>query len=479
MGRLRRFAEVYCSNSGLVFVLFFLTCFLAQGNCELFSVNPSVFEEEYGLSDTDIRLFLDYAAFAFILLAWPFMELFRRNQDLRTWAVRFISVIAFGSTLRMVPLWANTRMVWLFHISQMIIPLGIFATALPAQVAVIWFPVEHRGFVTALITIAGVLGPSVFRTIGAEITTNTNQAQEMFYVEDLTAVAVFALIISYFPKQSEEYGVAFEDKGDKPIPVTKGWLQGMLAKDKIVVHWAKGVVPMIVATAVALGLKSSVFSNMTSLLEEDDIDNTEAAWIASIQGYTQIIGAAFIGYMMSFERVRAERRRILIFYFFLYGILTILFSFSFSSVFWDSPPFPYHFWLSMTIEGVAGCIWGGMRPLAFEYIAELSYPTPPGYFGAWILFAYNGVKAVALMIPSSIASEFIFVIVAVAAFFGSILIWLGTPPRLETHKYDFDEQAGYGSSVYLHNKSTIVADPSPYVINKTSAGPSIEYIVKV
>jgi len=478
MGRLRKLAEVYCGNPGIVLVLFFLTCFLAQGNCELFSINPSVFEEEYGLSDTDVRLFLDYAAFAFILFAWPFMELFRRNQDLRTWVIRFISFIALGSTLRMIPLWADSRMVWLFHISQMIIPLGIFATALPAQVAVTWFPVEHRGFATALITIAGVLGPSVFRTVGAEITTTTSQAQKMFYVEDLAAVIVFILIVSYLPRQPSEYGMAFEDNLNK-IPAAKGWLAGMMAGDKVQVNWAKGVIPLIVATSVALGLKASVFSNMTSLLEEDDVDNTEAAWIASIQGYTQIIGAAIVGYIMSFESVRAERRRILIFDFFIYGVLTVLFSFSFSSVFWDSPPLPYHFWLSMTIEGVAGCLWGGMRPIAFEYIAELSYPTPPGYFGAWILFAYNAVKAVALMIPSSIASEFIFVIVAVAAFFGCILIWLGTPPRSDIDRYEFDEEAGYGSSVYLNKKSTIIANSSLYVINKMSAGPSIEYVVKV
>jgi len=470
--------EVYFGKPGVVLVLFFFTCFLAQGNSELFSINPAVFEEEYGLSDTDIRLFLDYAAFAYILFAWPFMELFTRNQDLRTWVVRFISCIAFGSILRMVPLWLNERMVWLFHISQMIIPLGIFATALPAQIAVVWFPVKHRGFTTAVITIAGVLGPSVFRTVGAEITTNTSQAQEMFYVEGLMALIIFSLIVTYLPKQPEDIGLAFEDNpGGSQNP--KGWLQNLMERDKIQVVWAKGVIPVIVAVSVALGLKASVFSNMTSLLEEDDVDNTEAAWISSCQGYTQIFGAAALGYAMSYRSIRAQRRKLMIGCFFVYGILTTLFSFSFSSVFWSAAPFPYYFWLSMTIEGIAGCFWGCMRPLAFEYIAELSYPTPPGYFGAWILFAYNAVKAVSLMIPSSIASEFIFVIVAAASFFGSFLIWMSTPVRKQNEVYEFDEDAGYGASVYLSKHASVVENDSLYVINKRTDGPSIEYVVKV
>jgi len=478
MESLRTLAKVYCGKPGIVLVLFFLTCFLAQGNCELFSINPTVFEEAFGLTDTDIRLFLDYTAFSFILFSWPFLSLFKRNQNLRTWMIRFITVITFGSTLRMVPLWVNLNMGWLFHISQMIIPLGIFASALPAQVAVVWFPVEHRGFATGITSIASVLGPSVFRTIGAEITTNTSQVQEMFYVEGLTALTVFLFIVSSFPNQPEEYGTAFESYTQGSKQAAKGWLQGVLAKDKIEIHWGRGVVPMIGAIALILGLKAAVFSNMTSLLEDDDVSNTEAAWISSIQGYTQIIGATVLGLIMSNESARADRRRLLILCLFMYSILTVVFSLSFSSVFWDSNPLPYHFWLSMSIEGLAGCFYGCMRPLAFEYIAELSYPTPPGYFGAWILFVHDIIKALALLIPSSIATEFIFVIVAVAAFVSCIVIWLGTPARLDIDRFDFNEEPGYGSSVYL-NKVSIVGKTSLYVINKSSMGPATEYKVRI
>lgn len=202
---------------------------------------------------------------------------------------------------------------------------------------------------------------------------------------------------------------------------------------------------MIVAIAVPLGIKSAVFTNLTSLLEDDGIDNLEAAWISSIQGYTQIIGVIILGYILSFKRARADWRLLLIGNFVIYGLLTILFSFSFSSVFWDSNPLPYYFPLSMTIEGVAGIFWGCMRPLAFEFIAELSYPTPPSYFSAWILLVYNAIRGTALMIPSTIATEFI-VFVAAAMFFSCFVIWLGTPPPLDITKYDFHEESGYGSS---------------------------------
>jgi len=309
----------------------------------------------------------------------------------------------------------------------------------------------------------------------------------MFYVEGIIAVTIFVLTVAYFPRQVKDYGIAVETQDlitgneNKSTPAAKGWLQAMLTRNKFEINWGKGVVPMIVATAVPLAIKSAVFMNMTSLLEDDGIDNLEAAWITSIQGYTQIIGAVILGYIMSFKRPRAERRLLLIGNFFIYGLLTILFSFSFSSVFWDSNPLPYYFPLSMTIQGVAGIFWGCTRPLAFEFIAELSYPypTPPSYFGAWILFAYNVLRGSLLLIPSSTATEFLLVFLSASMIFSCFVIWLGTPTSLEITKYDFHEESGYGASTYANKKAASAAVNNPrYVINKGTSGPS-NYVVKV
>jgi len=431
-------AKLFCGKPGLVFMLCFFTYFFALANAQMFSINPPVFEERFDLTDLDIRLFLIYPSITCILFLWPVLKAIREDRiQARYWLIVFSGFNAFGSILRMIPLYTNNHTTWIFHVAHLIIPIGIFSNALAAQISAVWFPPEYRGLTTSFIIIAGVLGASTLKIIGATITTNTNNASRMFYVEATAAVALFVLVLWLCPMNPSK---------SKP-----GRESGEYEKleGAVTYNWNKGVLLTVASITLLRGVKSPVFSNMTALVAFDDIANQEAAYISAIQGWTLICGAIILGYIMSFNRLRAERRVLLILVIFLYGCMSAWFSLSFASVFWHTTPISYTYSNSILTQAFAGTIWGIIRPLTHEYVAELSYPTPPLYFGVWMELGKNCVGLCVLLIPSRIAYKFIFELLTLVTVISALMISC-TPPRLLKDLENFNEDRGYGSSVYCN-----------------------------
>ena len=77
---------------------------------------------------------------------------------------------------------------------------------------------------------------------------------------------------------------------------------------EIIIYWGKGVSLTIASIAILRGIKGPVFANMTALLSYDLIPNDDAAYISSVQGFTPVFGAMILGYIMSFNKIRAQRR---------------------------------------------------------------------------------------------------------------------------------------------------------------------------
>jgi len=444
-------AKLFCGKPGLIFILCFFTNFFAVANSQMFSINPSVYEERFDLSDEDIRLFLIYQCITCLLFLWLVFRAVREgNVQIRYWLIVFSGCIAFGSTLRMIPLYTSNSQTWIFHIAQLIIPFGVLSNALAAQLSVVWFPPKLRGLTTSLIVIAGVLGASAMKVIGASITTSVSDASRMFYVEAIASVTLFALVLLFCPN----------DPSNSEIVGKPAGYQEFDGETKY--QWNKGVWQTVVHLSLLRGIKSPVFSNMSALLAYDDIENEDAADISAIQGWTPICGALILGYAMRFNLLRAQRRVILILVLFLYGCLQTYFSLSFASVFWSTPPVSYTYLNSFLTEAFAGIFWGILRPLTHEYVAELSYPTEPVYFGLWMELGKNSVAVCVLLIPSSIATEFLFQALFAAVFI-SVLLISCTPPRLQKDLENFNEVEGYGSSVYKNSAMNIKKKPVPYV----------------
>jgi len=443
------FLKLFCGKPGVTFILCFFTYFFAFGNSQLFSINPSVYEEKFNLDDLDIRLFLMYPSVTCILFSWPIFNRIREgNVKIRYWLIVFCGCTAFGSTLRMIPLYTSNSQTWIFHIAQLIIPFGLLSNALATQIAAVWFPPKFRGLMTSLVVIGGALGAATLKTFGAMVTTNISDASRMFYFEAIAAVTLFFAVVLFCPDEPTNSNAQNKD-GYKQLD----------SGEKV--QLGNGVLLTLVSIALLRGVKDPMFGNMTALLLYDNIDNEDAAYISSIQGYTPVFGALFLGFIMKSNRLRAERRAFLIIGLFLYCCITILFSLSFTSYFWPTPPLVYKFLNSMLIQAFAGIIWGFSRSLTHEYIAELSYPAAPMYFGLWMEFGKNCVNLCVLAIPSDVAYKFIFEIMSATAFMSALLISC-TPPRRRFDLINFNEDHGYGSSVYI-NKKAIKGRPVVYV----------------
>jgi len=434
--KIRATTKLFCGKPGVVFVLCFFSHFFALGNSQLFSINPSLFEEEFGLSDQDIRLFLSYPTVTCLVFLYPVLKcIWESNVEIRFWLIVFNFFNALGSSLRLIPVLTKYNMNWIFHIAQLLIPVGVLCNSLSAQVAVVWFPPEWRGFTSSLVVIGGVLGAATLKTFGAMITVDNDDVWRMFYAEAIAAVTLFLAVVICCPA-----------KRSKPKRATQGEYKE-LDKSKVVIYWGKGVSLTLASISLLRGIKSPMFSNMTALLYYDGIENSEAAYIASIQGFTPLIGACVLGVIMSFNIFRAHRRLCLIVSMSIYCLSAVWFSLSFESYFWSSPPLNFVFWHSMVLQAFAGIVWGFMRSLTHEYIAELSFPTPPLYFGLWMELGKSIVTLIVLLIPSVYAYKFIFEALFIAAFISAILIWF-TPPRLKSDVNDFNEEQGYGCSVW-------------------------------
>jgi len=424
-------------KSGVVFILCFFSHFLALGNSQLFSINPTVYEERFDIDDTDIRLFLLYPTITCLFFLWPVLKAVKdRNLEIRFWLLVFNWFNATGSSLRLIPLFYKDT-TWIFHVAELLIPVGVLSNALAAQMAVIWFPPEYRGLTSSFVVVGGVLGASFLKTFGAMVTTSTSDAPIMFYVEAIAAVTLFLAVLLFCPTKPGKLSVETEQGKYKEL------------ESKVIIYWGKGVSLTIASIALLRGIKAPMFANMTALLTYDGIDNSDAAYISSVQGFTPVVGAAVLGGVMSFNKIRAQRRLFLILSMFIYGCIGALFSLSFNSYFWPQAPLPFVYWHSMVIQAFAGAVWGFMRSLTHEYIAELSYPTPPVYFGLWMELGKNFIAFCVLLIPSRIAYKFIFEIIFIVAFISAILIWF-TPPRLQSDLEDFNEDKGYGSSVWAN-----------------------------
>jgi hypothetical protein len=453
----RSATKLFCGKSGVAFILCFFSYFFALGNSQLFSINPMVYEEKFGLDEFDIRLFLIYPTITCLVFFYPVSKAIKeRNMKVRFWLTVFNGFNAFGSSLRLIPLWAN-NMTWIFHVAQFLIPVGVLSNALAAQMAVVWFPPELRGLTSSFVVIGGVLGASTLKTFGAMVTKSTNDAWKMFYVEAIAAVTLFVSVLLFCPT--------------KPAKLRDETIQGEY-KDldsEVVIYWGKGVSLTLASIAILRGIKSPMFANMTALLYYDGICNDDAAFISSVQGFTPVFGACVLGFVMSFNKIRAQRRLFLIASMFLYGGISVLFSLSFRSYFWSEAPLPYVFWHSMVIQAFAGMVWGFMRSLTHEYIAELSFPTPPVYFGLWMELGQKFVALCVLLTPSSVAYKFIFQAIFIAAFISVILIWF-TPPRLKSDAQDFNEVNGYGSSVWGNRMAPVgKSRPVMYIKEKLSS----------
>jgi len=433
--KVRAAAKLFCGKPGVVFVLCFFSHFFALGNSQLFSINPAVFMDEFGLSDQDIRLFLSYPTITCIVFLYPVLKGIReRNVEIRYWLIVFNSFNALGSSLRLIPVLTKIKMNWIFHVAQLLIPVGVLCNSLSAQMAVVWFPPEWRGFTSSLVVIGGVLGAATLKTFGAMITIDQDDVWKMFYAEAIAAVTLFLAVVLCCPTKRSKS--------------TKGNQVEYKELDKsIVIYWGKGVTLTLASISLVRGIKSPMFSNMTSYLYYDGIENSEAAYIGSVQGFTPLIGACVLGYIMSFNRIRAQRRLCLILSMLIYCLSAVVFSLSFESYIWSTPPLKFVFWRSMVIQAFAGSVWGFMRSLTHEYIAELSFPTPPVYFGLWMELGKSVVTLIVLLVPSVYAYKFLFEALFIAAFISAILIWF-TPPRLRSDLKDFNEEQGYGCSVW-------------------------------
>jgi len=66
----------------------------------------------------------------------------------------------------------------------------------------------------------------------------------------------------------------------------------------------------------------------------------------------------------------------------------------------------------------------------------------------------NFIALGVLFIPSEMAYKFIFEVIFMVAFISAILIWC-TPPRLRSDLKDFNEENGYGSSVWMKKIQSI------------------------
>jgi len=436
--KIRAATKLFCGKPGVVFVLCFFSHFLALGNSQIFSINPTLFEEVFGLSDLDIRLFLSYPTITCMVFLYPVLKcIWESNIEIRFWLIVFNSFNAVGSSIRLLPVLLKIKMNWVFHIAQLLIPVGVLCNSLAAQMAVVWFPPEWRGFTSSLVVIGGVLGASTLKTFGAMITVDNTDVWRMFYVEAIAAVTLFLAVILCCP------GPGKRSKATKATKVEYKELD----QSKVVIYWGKGVTLTLASISLLRGIKSPMFSNMTALLYYDGITNSEAAYIASIQGFTPLIGACVLGMIMSLNLFRAHRRLCLILSMAIYFVAAVYFSLSFESYFWSSPPVNFVFWHSMVLQAFAGIVWGFMRSLTHEYIAELSFPTPPLYFGLWMELGKSIVTLIVLLIPSVYAYKFIFEALFIACFISGILIWF-TPPRLRSDVEDFNEEQGYGCSVW-------------------------------
>ena len=356
-------------------VLLLFCCLSCSNNFQwiIFSPITSSVAKFYDVSNTSINWIPLIFNLIYLVGVFPVCRLYEvlglRHGMLVGGLINFI-----GAALKCVTVFY--RQYWLLTVAGMFSGTGqLFVLGLPAMVAAIWFSERERTFATACMTNASNMGIALGFFI-SPLCVNSPDASQMMILFGHQSIVCGAVLVGVF--------FFVDDKPVSPPSPTANLQVDPVNVTRSLLALCKNI-PFVIL-CVSVGLGQSVFGGvcvvLSQILSPFGVNETQAGWIGFVGVASGIVGCTLFGYII--DRIRKYKFPLI----FIFAVAVVL---QIGEVLALRVGSEGHVAASFVLIGLTQAMQALTYPLAFEFVAELSYPIPESISGGSVMWVNNAL----------------------------------------------------------------------------------------
>ena len=386
-------------------VILLLFCTLSCSNnfqWIIFSPITHRVAEFFNCTNTDINWLPLIYNLVYVIGVFPVCSLYEalglRGGMLVGGVINFI-----GAGIKVIGVWYPQF--WLLVLAQLFSGAGqLFVLGLPAMVASIWFSEKERTLATATMTNASNLGIALgflLSPLCVPVPTKDNMLLLFGHQTGVCGLVLLGIYLFVDPKPDTPPCATANMQAE---PVAVGRALRALIKNK-----------PFVLLSIAVGLGQSVFGGvcvvLTQILKPFGVSENEAGWIGFVGVQTGII--ACVGFGIVIDRLRFYKMPLLMIFLGATATQSVLVVFLRSS---ENIETNNNVIASFVLICATQSLQAVTYPLAFEFVAELSYPAPESISGGGVMWVNNLLTFIVTLAMSEIIGNEPSVTLATSAF---------------------------------------------------------------
>lgn len=427
------------------FVVLFSFSMLAMSNALLWLTYAPISdeaEEYYNISGDTIDLLLNWGAI--MNFPGPPLALWiaRQHNGLRKCVLVCAWTTMVATLLRLCPTWwpeqfGGSHAMFFIHSSQILISIvGPMVTCTPAHVSQMWFGESERTTATAVGYITNNAGVAVSFLLSPALVTVASDIPRLLYVHAGIAAVCLLLIQFCFPARPPSPPTMAASLQQQREDLTHSMRTSTKIRELKLdgdetpelpnlgsFREALRNVPFMIL-ALGAGMIGESFNAWSGLLDmilgPVGYNPVQNGWL----GFSATVGSMAGGLVVGWIADRYFQRRLK---FLLVMILIACaasfagFTFLLPSPLWAGQPPNFAFLLFLIT--VAGCCCGGIMPLAYEFMVELSFPLSETTTVA-IPTLWGNIGAITLLSLPETAHEYLNLIMTLVVFAALLLVLL-------------------------------------------------------